>query len=90
MPNRGKYPDELRERAVRMVFEHEHEYPSQWAVICSVQEKLGPKAEMVRRRVRLHERDHGARPGPSSDEVAELCDYRAGGDMSCELQGAVG
>lgn len=72
MPNHGKYPDELRERAVRMVFEHEHEYPSQWAAICSVAEKLGPTAETVRNWVRQAERDHGRRPGPSTDEVAEL------------------
>ena len=26
----GKYPDELRQRGVRMVFEHQDEYPSQW------------------------------------------------------------
>jgi transposase-like protein len=30
MLNHGKYPDELRERAVRMVLEHGHEYGSQW------------------------------------------------------------
>jgi hypothetical protein len=30
MPSQGKYPDELRERAVRMVLDHEHEYGSQW------------------------------------------------------------
>lgn len=44
MPNHGKYLPETRERAVRMVFEHEHQYPSQWAAICSVAEKLGPTA----------------------------------------------
>ena len=32
----GKYPAELRERAVRMVFEHQHEYPSQWKAIESI------------------------------------------------------
>jgi len=34
----GKYPVELRERAVRMVFEHQHEYASQWEAIGSVAE----------------------------------------------------
>lgn len=72
MPNHGKYPEELRERAVRMVFEHEHEYPSQWAAICSVAEKLGPRSETVRGWVRQAERDDGRRPGPSIDELAEL------------------
>ena len=72
MPNHGKYPDELRERAVRMVLDHGHEYGSQWEAICSVAEKLGPTAETVRNWVRQAERDHGRRPGPSTDEVAEL------------------
>jgi hypothetical protein len=31
MTRPGRYPRELRERAVRMVFEHQHEHPSQWA-----------------------------------------------------------
>lgn len=72
MPNRGRYPDELRERAVRMVLEHEHEYGSQWEAICSVAEKLGPKAETVRLWVRQAERDTGRRAGATSDELAEL------------------
>jgi len=33
MPRHGKYPDELRERAVRMVVEHRHEHGSQSATI---------------------------------------------------------
>jgi len=72
MPRQGKYPDGLRERAVRMVLEHEGEYGSQWEAICSVAEKLGPKAETVRLWVRQAERDQGRRPGATSDELAEL------------------
>jgi transposase len=56
MPNHPKYPDELRERAVRMVLEHGHEYGSQWEAICSVADKLGPKPETVRLWVRQAER----------------------------------
>ena len=72
MPRHGRYPAELRERAVRMVLDHEHEYGSQWEAICSVAEKLGPTAETVRNWVRQAERDTGRRPGPTSDDVAEL------------------
>jgi len=40
-PGRGRapYPPEVRERAVRMVVEHEHEYPSQWKAIESISAK---------------------------------------------------
>ena len=72
MPNHGKYPDDLRERAVRMVLDHEHEYGSQCEAICSVAEKLGPKAETVRLWVRRAETDEGRRPGPTTDQLAEL------------------
>lgn len=68
----GQYPAELRERAVRMVLEHRHEYGSEWEAICSVAEKLGPRAETVRLWVRRAEIDAGERPGVSSDEAAEL------------------
>ncbi len=72
MPKQGRYPDELRERAVRMVLDHGHEYGSQWEAICSVAEKLGPTAETVRNWVRQAERDTGRRPGPTTDELADL------------------
>jgi transposase len=72
MPNHGKYPDELRERAVRMVLDHQHEYGSQWEAICSVADKLGPKAETVRLWVRRAEVDTGRRPGATTEELAEL------------------
>ena len=41
MARRGRYPAEVRERAVRMVFEHEREYESQWAAIESIAGKMG-------------------------------------------------
>ena len=72
MPNHGKYPDELRERAVRMVLDHGHEFGSQWEAICSVADKLGPKPETVRLWVRQAEKDTGRRPGATSEELAEL------------------
>jgi transposase len=72
MANHGKYPDELRERAVRMVLDHGHEYGSQWEAICSVAEKLGPQPETVRLWVRRAEVDSGRRPGVTTDELAEL------------------
>ena len=72
MSRNGKYPDELRERAVRMVLDHVHEYGSQWEAICSVADKLGPKAETVRLWVRQAEKDTGRRPGATTDELVEL------------------
>ena len=67
-----RYPQELRERAVRMVFEHQHEYKSQWAAIVSIAEKFGPSAETLRHWVRRAEVDEGRRPGVTSDERERL------------------
>jgi transposase len=73
MPTRGKpYPREIRERAVRMVLEHQQDYESQWEAICSVAEKLGPTAETVRKWVRRAEIDGGVRPGVSSAEAERI------------------
>lgn len=68
----GRYPVELRERAVRMVLENQRLYGSRWEAICSVADKLGPTAETVRKWVRRAEIDGGARPGVSSAERARI------------------
>jgi transposase len=47
-----QYPPELRERAVWMVLEHQHEYPSQWTAIISIAGKFGMTCETLRRWVR--------------------------------------
>ena len=41
MPRHGGYPTELRERAVWVVLDDEHEYGSRWEAITLVAEKLG-------------------------------------------------
>ena len=72
MPNYGRYPAELRERAVRMVLDNERLYGSQWEAICSVADKLGPSAESVRKWVRRAEVDGGTRPGVTTAERARI------------------
>jgi transposase len=59
---------------VRLVFEHEQDYPSQWAAIRSIAEKSGMTAETLRTWVRQAERDSGRRPGLSTEERERLRD----------------
>ena len=72
MTRSTKYPPEIRERAVRMVFEHGPEHPSQWATIRSVSGKFGMSAETLRSWVRQVERDQGRRPGLTTTEREQL------------------
>jgi transposase len=68
----GRYPAEMRERAVRMVFEHADEYPSQWKAVESISKKLGINHETLRQWVIRAETDVGRRPGLTTDERSEL------------------
>ena len=62
------FSPEVRERAVRMVFEHQGEHASQWAAISSIAAKIGCSGETLRSWIRQSERDKGLRGGPSTDE----------------------
>ena len=72
MGRASKFSKEVRERAVRMILEHQGQYDSEWAAIRSVAEKLGCGAETLRKWVRRAERDAGLRPGLTTDERQRL------------------
>jgi transposase-like protein len=63
-----KYSPEVRERAVRLVLEHQQDYDSQWAAIGSIAAKMGCTAETLRKWVRQAERDQGMRAGVTTQE----------------------
>jgi hypothetical protein len=63
-----KYSPEVRERAVRMVFEHAGEHASQWAAIGSMRRRLAALLRRLSRILRMR-----CRPGSTS-----LCDVREG------------
>ena len=72
MSYRKPYPPEVRERAVRMVFETQDDYPTQWAAIRSIADKIGCSGEALRNWVRQAETDTGGRPGLTSDDRERL------------------
>jgi transposase len=67
-----RYPRELQERAVRLVFEQEAQHESQWAAIEAIAPKVGCTTETLRRWVRQAERDQGRREGVTSSERDRL------------------
>jgi transposase-like protein len=72
MGRQGKYPAEVRERAVRLVFDHRGEYESQWAAVTSIAAKVGCSREALRKWIRQAERDSGKREGLTTDERVRM------------------
>ena len=67
-----RYAPEVRERAVRLVFEHQGEHASQWAALSSIASKIGCTPETLRKWVRRAERDQGLRSGMTSSDRERL------------------
>jgi len=72
MSKQIRYSPEVRERAVRMVLDHQSEYASQWQAVVSIAAKFGCTAESLRRWVRQVEVDSGRRGGTTSDDRARI------------------
>lgn len=70
MKKSTKYSPEVRERAVRMVREHQDEHESQWAAICSIAGKIGCTPETLRAWINRTE-SNSAPPSISSATESE-------------------
>ena len=77
MGRASRFSPEVKERAVRMVFEQGAERGSQWAAIRSIASKLGCSSETLRHWVRQVERDTGRRPGLTTEERQRLQDLES-------------
>jgi transposase len=75
MPTPRKYPQELRDRAVRMVFEVREQTGERMGALARVGAQLGVNKETLRNWVRQAEIDQRQRPGVPTAErqrIAEL------------------
>jgi len=67
-----KFSPEIRERAVRMVQEHQGEYSSQWAAVESIAPKIGCVPQTLLAWVKRAEVDGGVREGLTTSEQERL------------------
>ena len=72
MARTSKFSQEVRERAVRLVFEHRGDYGSEWEAMGSIASKIGCTTETLRKWVRQAQVDSGRRPGLSTGEQARV------------------
>ncbi len=67
-----RYSPEVRDRAVRLLFEHRSQYESEWSAMTSISSKIGCTPETLRKWVRRVERDQGLRAGLTSEDRERL------------------
>ena len=72
MPAPRKYPDELRERATRMVVDARRDPASRSGAIARIADQLGINRETLRNWVTQAEVDAGDRPGTTTDQAQRL------------------
>jgi len=72
MPAPRKYPDELRERAIRLVLDIEEETGNATAACRRIGEELGINSDTLRGWVKRAQIDSGKRPGTSSGDAARI------------------
>lgn len=68
----NKFSPEVRDRAVRRVFDHERDHPSRWAAVVSIAEKIGCTPQTLHEWVKKAEVDTGKRAGVPTEVAAKL------------------
>ena len=68
----NKFSPEVRARAVRMVLDHEGDYPSRWTAVVLVAEKIGCAPQTLHDWVKRADINSGKRAGISTDTTEKL------------------
>ena len=72
MAKRPRFPSEVRERAVRLVYEQEKAHKSQWAAIIAIASKMGCSAQTFSSWIKRRDIDTGRRSGVTTEEQARV------------------
>ena len=68
----NKFSPEVRARAVRMILDHEGDYPSRWSAVVSVADKIGCAPQTLQEWEKKAEVDSGKRAGVPTDTSDKL------------------